>query len=147
MANTANKANRGARHKSIDEALGAINIEVFWQFTAIAAKSLINSEAMKVILSNRCPPTLPNMAAVPAGAPRTPRYYVERPVFQEAADHFIHPDNALAPYTLLSVWGEQGKRCWSPLSYSIRVFGSTFRGGISWVRIGRDAKNHLLPLL
>ncbi|CAN0180279.1 unnamed protein product, partial [Pylaiella littoralis] len=52
-----------------------------------------------------CTPALPNMAAVPTGAPPEPQHYVKRPGFQEAVDHLVNPDEALAPYTVVGMGG------------------------------------------
>ncbi|CAM9647109.1 unnamed protein product [Laminaria digitata] len=51
------------------------------------------------------PPPLPDMAAVPAGAPPEPRNYVKRLCLQEAVDRLIHPDKPLAPYTVVGMGG------------------------------------------
>ncbi|CAN0410734.1 unnamed protein product, partial [Pylaiella littoralis] len=92
------------------------------------------------------PPALPNMAAVPAGAPLEPQHYVKRPGFQEAVGHLVNPDEALAPYTVVGMGGGGKTVLVSAVVRDMSV-RERFRGGIFWVRVGRGAKNGILPLL
>ncbi|CAN0332450.1 unnamed protein product, partial [Ectocarpus fasciculatus] len=105
LAKTAKRVNRGTQHKSIGEALDAIDRDVVRQFTAIAAKSSINTEAAKNALEKLRPPSLPDMAAVPAGALDLPRSYVERAAVQEVADSLTAPEEPRAPYTVVGMGG------------------------------------------
>ncbi|CAN0317127.1 unnamed protein product, partial [Ectocarpus fasciculatus] len=51
------------------------------------------------------PPSLPDMAAVPAGALDLPRSYVERAAVQEVADGLTSPEEPRAPYTVVGMGG------------------------------------------
>lgn len=186
LARIAKSVNRGTQHASIEEALDEIDREVFRQFTAIAAKSSINSAAVKRMLADLRPelrrnsvvnrnfiggvfgavlvvfvammlsqrkyfrslrlPTLPDMCAVPVGALSLPRSYVERAVFQEAVDDLIKPETALAPYKIVGMGGG-GKTVLTSAIVRNSSVREHFRGGIFWMRVGRGAKDNLLPLL
>ncbi|CAN0424452.1 unnamed protein product [Ectocarpus fasciculatus] len=146
LAKIAKRSNRGTQHKSIGEALDAIDRDVVQQFTAIAAKSSINTEAVKNALEKLRPPSLPDMAAVPAGALDLPRSYVERAAVQEVADGLTSPEEPRAPYTVVGMGGG-GKSVLASAIVRKTSVREHFRGGIFWVRVGRGAKSSLLPLL
>ncbi|CAN0119504.1 unnamed protein product, partial [Ectocarpus sp. 4 AP-2014] len=146
-AKIAKIVNRGTQHKSIGEALDAIDADVVRQFTAIAAKSSINMEAVKIALEKLRPPSLPYMAAVPAGALDLPgSSYVERAAVQEVADGLTAPDDPRTPYTVVGMGGG-GKSVLISAVVRKPSVREHFRGGIFWVRVGRGAKNSLLALL
>ncbi|CAM9971540.1 unnamed protein product [Ectocarpus sp. 8 AP-2014] len=139
--------NRGTQHKSIGEALDAIDTDVVRQFTAIAAKLSINMEVVKIALEELRPPSLPDMAVVPAGALELPRSsYVERAAVQEVADGLTAPEESRAPYTVVGMGGG-GKSVLASAVVRKPSVREHFRGGIFWVRVGRGAKNSLLALL
>ncbi|CAM9821168.1 unnamed protein product [Scytosiphon promiscuus] len=145
-AKIAKIANRGAQHKSIRDSLDAIDRDVVRQFNAIAAKSSVNAEEIKALLANMRPPALPDMAAVPAGVLVLPSSYVERSSFEGVVDDLINPDEAHAPYTLVGMGGQGKTVLASAVVRSLRV-RKHFRGGVFWVKVGRDAENGLLSLL
>ncbi|CAM9934213.1 unnamed protein product, partial [Ectocarpus sp. 8 AP-2014] len=146
-AKIAKRINRGTQHKSIGEALDAIDADVVRQFAAIAAISSINMEAVKIVLEKIRPPSLPDMAAVPAGALDLPRSsYVERAAVQEAADGLTAPDEPRVPYTVFGMGGG-GKSVLASAVVHKPSVREHFRGGIFWVRVGRGAKSSLLALL
>ncbi|CAM9767482.1 unnamed protein product [Ectocarpus fasciculatus] len=146
LAKIAKRANRGTQHKSIGEALDAIDRDVVRQFTAIAAKSSINTEAVKTALEKLRPPSMPDMAAVLAGTLDLPRSYVERAAVQEVADGLTSPEEPRAPYTVVGMGGG-GKSVLASAVVRKPSVREHFRGGIFWVRVGRGAKSSLLPLL
>ncbi|CBJ32850.1 NB-ARC and TPR repeat-containing protein-likely pseudogene [Ectocarpus siliculosus] len=132
-AKIAKRVNRGTQHESIGEALDAIDREVVRQFTAIAAKSSINAEAVKIALEELRPPSLPDMAAVPAGALDLPRSsYVERAAVQEVADGLTGPEESRAPYTVVGMGGG-GKSVLASAVVRKPSVREHFRGGIFWV--------------
>eukprot|EP00752_Nemacystus_decipiens_P005175 g4696.t1 len=92
------------------------------------------------------PRSLPEMAAVPAGAVALPHGYVERAVVREAADALTNPEEPRSPYTVVGMGGAGKSVLASAVvrESSVREF---FRGGVFWMRVGRGAKNSLLPLL
>ncbi|CAM9432773.1 unnamed protein product [Ectocarpus sp. 12 AP-2014] len=92
------------------------------------------------------PPSLPDMAAVPAGALDLPRSYVERAAVQEVADGLISPEEPLSPYIVVGMGGG-GKSVLASAVVRKPSVRAHSRGGIFWVRVGRGAKNSLLPLL
>lgn len=145
-AKIAKKINRGIMHESIGEALDAIDSEVVRQFTAIAAKSSISAEAVKLPPANFRPPALPGVAAVPAGALALPHSYVERSGFQGAVDNLVNPAEALAPFSVVGMGGGGKSVLASAIVRNSRA-RQYFRGGIFWVRVGRGANKSLLPLL
>ncbi|CAN0157235.1 unnamed protein product [Ectocarpus fasciculatus] len=61
--------------------------------------------AVSSMIRGALPPTLPEKAAVPAGALALPDSYVERPCVREAADGLTNPETALAPYTVVGMGG------------------------------------------
>eukprot|EP00752_Nemacystus_decipiens_P009200 g8218.t1 len=140
------RINRGTQHKSIGEALDAIDGDVVRQFTAIAAKSSINADGIKAVLASLRPPSLPGMAAIPVGAPPLPRSYVERPGVQEAVDNLLTPEKAVAPYTIVGMGGG-GKTVLASAVVRNASVRERFRRGVFWIRVGRGANNSLLSLL
>ncbi|CAM9910838.1 unnamed protein product [Ectocarpus sp. 4 AP-2014] len=86
------------------------------------------------------------MAAVPAGALDLPHSYVERAAVQEVADGLTSPEEPLSPYTVGGVGGG-GKSVLVSAVVRKPSLREHFRGGNFWVRVGRGAKNSLLPLL
>lgn len=92
------------------------------------------------------PPTLQEIAAVPTGALALPHTYVERAAVHEVADAVSNPEKPRAPYTIVGMNGG-GKT----ILASAVVRGSSMRehfyGGIFWMKVGRGAKDNLLPLL
>ncbi|CAN0194959.1 unnamed protein product, partial [Ectocarpus fasciculatus] len=54
----------------------------------------INTEAVENALEKLRPPSLPDMAAVPAGALDLPQSYVERAAVQEVADGLTSPEES-----------------------------------------------------
>ena len=145
-AKIAKRINRGTQHESIGETLDAIDRDVVRQFTAIAAKSSTNADEINTVLANLRPPSLPDMAAVPAGALALPPSYVERPAKHEAADGLINPEKAAAPYTVVGMGG-RGKTVLASAVVRSSSVREHFRGGIFWMRVGRGASKNLLPLL
>ena len=146
-AKMAKLVGRGTQHESIGAALDAIDRDVVREFTAIAAKSSINNaEGVKTLLATLRPPPLPDMAAVPPAALALPRGYVERAAVQQAADNLIDPEKQLAPYTVAGMGGG-GKTVLASAVVRMSSVLEHFRGGIFWVRVGRGAKNGLLPIL
>ncbi|CAN0459970.1 unnamed protein product [Ectocarpus sp. 12 AP-2014] len=97
-------------------------------------------------LPSLVPPSLPDMATVPAGALDLPRSYVERAAVQEVADGLTAPEDPRAPYTVVGMGGG-GKSVLASAVVRKPSVREHFRGGIFWVRVGRSAKNSLLPLL
>ncbi|CAM9148460.1 unnamed protein product [Ectocarpus sp. 4 AP-2014] len=96
-------------------------------------------------LPSLLPPSLPDMAAVPAGALDLPcSSYVERAAVQEVADGLTAPEEPCALYTVVGM-GRGGKSVSAVVRKpSVREH---FRGGIFWMRVGRGAKSSLLALL
>eukprot|EP00752_Nemacystus_decipiens_P007317 g6548.t1 len=92
------------------------------------------------------PPSLPKMAAVPAGALALPHSYVERAGVQEVADGLTNPEEPRSPYTVVGMGGG-GKSVLASAVVRKSSVREYFRGGIFWLRVGRGAKNRLLPLL
>ncbi|CAN0236175.1 unnamed protein product [Ectocarpus sp. 13 AM-2016] len=92
------------------------------------------------------PPSLPDMAAPPAGALDLSRSYVERAAVQEVADGLTSPEEPLSPYTVVGMGGG-GKSVLASAVLRKPSVREHFRGGILWVRVGRGSKNSLLPLL
>ncbi|CAM9587498.1 unnamed protein product, partial [Ectocarpus fasciculatus] len=97
-------------------------------------------------LPSLLPPSLPDMATVPAGALDLPRSYVERAAVQKVADGLTAPEDPRAPYTVVGMGGA-GKSVLASAVVRKPSVREHFRGGIFWVRVGRGAKNSLLPLL
>eukprot|EP00752_Nemacystus_decipiens_P009503 g8495.t2 len=145
-ARMAKQINRGTQHKSIGETLDAIDGDVVRQFTAIAAKSSINADGIKAALASLRPPSPPDMAAIPLGAPPFPRSYVERPGVQEAVDDLLNPEQAVAPYTIVGMGGG-GKTVLASAVVRNEGVREHFRGGVFWIRVGRGANNTVLSLL
>lgn len=92
------------------------------------------------------PPSVPDKAAVPAGALSEPRSYVERPCVQEAAGGLMNPEEPRAPYTVVGMGG-RGKSVLASAVVREQSVREHFRGGIFWVTVGRGATNSLLPIL
>lgn len=92
------------------------------------------------------PPPSPEKAAVPAGALVLPSIYVERACVQEAVDDLIHPQKAVAPYAIVGMGGG-GKTLLASAVVRKSSVLKHFRGGVFWMRVGRCAKNALLPLM
>ncbi|CAN0187425.1 unnamed protein product, partial [Ectocarpus fasciculatus] len=129
---------RCSRHKELEKQLQGIDAKVGRALDAIAAKG-----ATGAVL----PPSLPDVAAVPAGALALPDSYVERAAaVQEVADGLTDPEEPRTPYTVVGMGGAGKSMLVSAVvrKPSVREY---FRGGIFWVRVGRGAKNSLLPLL
>ncbi|CAN0538709.1 unnamed protein product, partial [Ectocarpus sp. 12 AP-2014] len=98
-------------------------------------------------LPSLLPPSLPDMAAVPAGALELPRSsYVERAAVQKVADGLTAPEEPRAPYTVVGMGGG-GKSVLASAVVRKPSVREHFRGGIFWVRVGRGAKSSLLALL
>lgn len=91
------------------------------------------------------PPTLPNIAAVPVGAPPEPRSYVQRSCVPEAVVGLINPGEILAPYTIVGMGGA-GKSVIVSAVVRNPMIREYFRGGIFWVTAGKGAKNKLLSI-
>ncbi|CAN0558386.1 unnamed protein product, partial [Ectocarpus sp. 12 AP-2014] len=129
---------RCSRHKELEKQLQGIDGDVGRVLDAISAKG-----ATGTVL----PPSLPDMAAVPAGALELPRSsYVERAAVQEVADALTAPEEPRAPYTVFGMGGG-GKSVLASAVVRKSSVKEHFRGGIFWVRVGRGAENRLLPLL
>lgn len=92
------------------------------------------------------PPSLPDMATVPAGVLALPNSYVERAAVQEVADCLTNSEEPRAPYMVVGMGGGGKTILVSAVvrKSSVREY---FREGIFWMRVGRGAKNSLLPLL
>ncbi|CAN0272778.1 unnamed protein product [Ectocarpus sp. 12 AP-2014] len=86
------------------------------------------------------------MAAVPAGALALSHSYVERAAAQEVADGLTDPEEPRTPYTVVGMGGG-GKSVLASAVVRKSSVRERFRGGIFWLRVGRGAKNSLLPLL
>ncbi|CAM9762259.1 unnamed protein product [Ectocarpus sp. 8 AP-2014] len=98
-------------------------------------------------LPSLIPPSLLDMAAVPAGALELPSSsYVERAAVQEVADGLTSPEEPRAPYTVVGMGGG-GKSVLASAVVRKPSVREHFRGGIFWVRVGRGAKSSLLALL
>ncbi|CAN0502731.1 unnamed protein product, partial [Ectocarpus sp. 12 AP-2014] len=132
-ANEAKRINRGIMHESIGETLDAIDRDVIRQFTAIAAKSSINSLELKTILACLRPPSLPDMVAVPAGALVSPNSYVERAAVQELADGLTNPEEPRTPYTVVGMGGG-GKTMLVSAFVRDKSVRENYRRGIFWMR-------------
>lgn len=128
---------RCSLHKELAGELKEIDEEMGRALGAIAAKGATGQ---------LLPPPLPDMAAVPAGALTLPRSYVERSGVQEIVDDLNDPDKARAPYTVVGMGGSGKTVLASAVVREPRV-REYFRGGIFWMRVGKGAKDSLLPLL
>ena len=111
-----------------------------------SAVMLAQKKALSTMARVARPPTLPERAAVPVGALALPRSYVERAVVREVADGLTNTDEPRAPYTVVGMGGG-GKTILASAVVREPSVREHFRGGIFWVRVGRGAKNSLLPLL
>ncbi|CAM9244996.1 unnamed protein product, partial [Ectocarpus sp. 12 AP-2014] len=108
---------------------------------------LEHHQSFLAALPSLLPPSLPDMAAVPAGALELPRSsYVERAAVQEVADGLTAPEDSRAPYTVVGMGGG-GKSVLASAVVRKRSVREHFRGGIFWVRVGKGAKNSLQALL
>eukprot|EP00752_Nemacystus_decipiens_P017213 g15421.t2 len=145
-AKIAKRVNRGTQHKSIGEDLDAIDKDVVRQFIAISAKSSINAEGLNTALAQLRPPPLPDMAAIPSGALGLPHGYVGRAAVQAVADGLTNREEPRTPYTVVGMGGA-GKSVLISAVVRKSIVREYFRGGIFWMRVGRGAKNRLLPLL
>ncbi|CBJ26207.1 NB-ARC and TPR repeat-containing protein [Ectocarpus siliculosus] len=127
-----------SRPKKLEKKLQEIGGDVCRVVDAIAAKR---------IFTDILPPSLPDMAEVPVGALELPHSsYVERAAVQEVADGLTNPEEPRTPYTVVGIGGG-GKSVLASAVVRMPSVREHFRGGISWVRVGRGAKNSLLPLL
>ncbi|CAN0382120.1 unnamed protein product [Ectocarpus sp. 8 AP-2014] len=98
-------------------------------------------------LPSLLPPSLLDMAAVPARALELPSSsYVERAAVQEVADGLTSPEEPRAPYTVFGMGGG-GKSVLASAVVRKPSVREHFRGGIFWVRVGRGTKSSLLALL
>ncbi|CAB1113143.1 unnamed protein product [Ectocarpus sp. CCAP 1310/34] len=108
---------------------------------------LEHHQSFLAALPSLLPPSLPDMAAVPAGALELPcSSYVERAAVQEVADGLTSPEDPRAPYTVVGMGGG-GKSVLASAVVRKPSVREHFRGGIFWVRVGRGAKSSLLALL
>ncbi|CBJ32852.1 NB-ARC and TPR repeat-containing protein-likely pseudogene [Ectocarpus siliculosus] len=108
---------------------------------------LEHHQSFLAALPSLLPPSLPDMAAVPAGALDLPgSSYVERAAVQEVADGLTAPEESRAPYTVVGMGGG-GKSVLASAVVRKPSVREHFRGGIFWVRVGRGAKSSLLALL
>lgn len=153
------KAKRAADYKDVSKELDEIDIEVMRQLAIMNLTGAISTAEMEVLqgvdekvgrltflVDDLRPPSLPDMAAVPAGALDLPRSYVERAAVQEVADGLTSPEEPRAPYTVVGMGGG-GKSVLASAVVRKPSVREHFRGGIFWVRVGRGAKSSLLPLL
>ncbi|CAM9168776.1 unnamed protein product [Ectocarpus sp. 13 AM-2016] len=130
---------RCSRHKELEEQLQKIDKDIDGVLRTIAAKGVTG-------VAGLFPPPLPEMAAVPAGALALPGSYVERGAVQEVADGVTNPKEPRTPFTVVGMGGG-GKSVLASAVVRKSNVREHFRGGILWMRVGRDAKNSLLPLL
>eukprot|EP00752_Nemacystus_decipiens_P011090 g9854.t1 len=150
---------RAADHEEVNNELNEIDADVKRQLAIMNAKGALSSSEMEVLqrveekvdhlaslVGKMRPPSLPDKAAVPAGALALPRSYVKRACVQEAAENLIDPEQALTPYTVVGMGGG-GKTVLASAVVRESTVREHFRGGIFWVRVGSCAKNYILPLL
>eukprot|EP00752_Nemacystus_decipiens_P012223 g10837.t1 len=128
---------RCSLHTELEKQLQEIDRDVARVLAAVAAKGPTGAVL---------PPTLPDMASVPAGAPVLPHSYVERAAVQEVAEGLTNPEEPLTPYSVVGMGGG-GKSVLASAVVRKSSVREHFRGGIFWVRVGRGAKNSLFPLL
>ena len=128
---------RCSRHEELEGQLRGIDGDIGRVLDAIAAKG-----ATGAVL----PPSLPDMAAVPAGALELPPSYVERAAVQQVADGITNPKEPRTPYVVVGMGGG-GKSVLASAVVRKPSVREHFRGGIFWLRVGRGAKNSLLALL
>eukprot|EP00752_Nemacystus_decipiens_P014746 g13130.t2 len=153
------KVKRAAGYEDVNKQLDEIDREVMRQLEIMNVKGAISASEMGILqgvdekidrltslVNGMRPPSLPDLAAVPAGAVALPHGYVERAAVREAADALTNPEEPRSPYTVVGMGGAGKSVLASAVvrESSVREF---FRGGIFWVRVGRGAKNSLLPLL
>ena len=125
-------------HEKLEKELQEIDEEISRVLQAISAKGTTGT---------LMPPSLLDMAAVPAGALPEPRSYVERPGVQKAVDDLIKPEEPRAPYTIVGMGGG-GKTVLTSAVVRKQSVREHFRGGIFWMEVGRSVKdNKLLSLL
>lgn len=62
-------------------------------------------EQITILMAEVSPPTLPDMAAVAAGALALPRSYVKRLGVHAAADGLINPETPRIPYLVVGMGG------------------------------------------
>ena len=150
---------RAADHEKVNTELNEIDADVKRQLAIMNLKGAISSSEMEVLqdvdekvdrltslVEKMRPPGLPDKAALPAGALALPRSYVERAAAQQVADGLTNPEEPLTPYTVVGMGGG-GKSVLASAVVRMSSVREHFRGGIFWMRVGRGAKNSLLPLL
>eukprot|EP00903_Cladosiphon_okamuranus_P016211 g14959.t1 len=153
------KAKRAAYYEDVNKELDEIDREVMRQLAIMNLKGAITSSEMEILrgvekkidhitslVNEMRPPSLPDMASIPAGALALPHSYVDRPGVQEAVDDLVNPEKALVPYTVVGMGGG-GKTVLASAVVRNASVRERFRAGIFWARAGRAAKNSLLPLL
>ena len=153
------KAKRAVYWEKVKKELDEIDREVMRQLAIMNLKGVISSSDMKVLqgvdekvdrltslVNEMRPPSLPGMAAIPAGVLALPRNYVERSGARDIMDDLLNQENAVAPYTIVGMGGG-GKTVLASAVVRNSSVREHFCGGIFWVRVGRGAKNSLLPLL
>eukprot|EP00752_Nemacystus_decipiens_P013900 g12339.t1 len=153
------KAKRAADWESVNKELQSIDDDVMRQLGSMSLKGIIASSEMKdlqrvdekvgrliSLVEDVRPPSLPDMAAVPAGALVLPHSYVERAAVREVADGITNPEEPRTPYTIVGMGGGGKSVLASAVVHESRV-REHFRGGIFWMRVGRGAKNIRLALL
>eukprot|EP00903_Cladosiphon_okamuranus_P016596 g15309.t1 len=112
------KAKRATDYKDVNEELDKIDREVMRQLAIMNLTGVIStsqSEILQIVdekidrltslVNDEGPPSLPERAAVPAGALALPSSYVERAAVQEVADGLTNPEKPRTPYTVVGMGG------------------------------------------
>ena len=153
------KVKRAADYAEVNKELDKIDHEVMCQLAIMNLKGAISMSEMEVLqgvdekvgrlislINDLRPPSLPDMASVPAGALVLPHSHVERSAIRDVADGLTSPEEPRTPYTVLGMGGG-GKSVLASAVVRESSVREHFRGGIFWIRAGRGAKSCLLPLL
>eukprot|EP00903_Cladosiphon_okamuranus_P018131 g16686.t1 len=153
------KAKRATDYKEVNKELDEIDREVIRQLAIMNLKGAISTSEMEVVqgvdekvdrptslVNDMRPPSLPEMASVPAGALVLPHSYVERAAVQEVADGLTNPDEPCTPYTVVGMSGG-GKSVLASAVVRKSSVRKHFLEGIFWMGVGRGAKNAMLDLL
>lgn len=134
--------------------LDEIDVEIFRQFSAMAAKAALDSAEIldllrdlpKVRAFSSLEP-LPSMAAVPSGPPALPASYVERSaLLSSVVCNLTAANDYHAPCVLLGMGGS-GKTVLASAVVRNEQVRQHFRNGIFWINVGYHGKKQLLALL
>ena len=124
--------------------VGAFVVVLVVFFSAVMMRA--QRREVSTMIRRVLPPTLPELAAVPTGALALPRSFVKRSGYEEVVEDVISPEQALTPFTVVGMGGGGKSVLASAIVRDVRV-RQHFRGGVFWVRVGREASETPVPLL